>query len=300
MDAQLDEFAFIESDAARVGLTSTVPTVTRVFAGPIAALKFGDQPSEYTFLHGAGLNAHTFDPTILALGAAAISIDLPGHGKSDWRDDADYRPRAMTQAVGTAIESLTASPQHMVGQSLGALTAICVASANLSSVHSLTLVDITPGVEPSDGGAAIREFIGGQSSFESVEEIIERAIRYQIGSDPVSLRRGITLNTRVRGDGRLEWTHHLAHLADEPSTNSVFSEDRQIDYSGLWDDLDRIIDAGIKVALVRGESGMVPRRLEQQWIDRLPTSPVFTLPTGHNVQEQAPRELAEIISEFTK
>ena len=300
MDAQHDEFAFIKSDAARVGLTAATPAVTRVSAGPVAALKFGDEPSKYTFLHGAGLNAHTFDPTILALGDPAISIDLPGHGKSDWRDDADYRPRTMTQVVSAAIESLTASPQHVVGQSLGALTAICVASANLNLVQSLTLVDITPGVEPSDGGAAIREFIGGQTSFESVEEIIDRAIKYRIGSDPVSLRRGITLNTRVRDDGRLEWTHHLAHLADSPGTSNVFSEDRQSDYSSLWDDLDQIIDAGIKVALVRGESGMVPQRLEQQWINRLPSSPVFTLPTGHNVQEQAPLELAEIISEFTE
>lgn len=300
MDARGDEFAFIASDAARVGLTAATPTVTRVFAGAVAALKFGDGPSNYTFLHGAGLNAHTFDPTILALGAPSISIDLPGHGKSDWRDDADYRPRTITQAVGAAIESLTTSPQHLVGQSLGALTAICVASANVSSVQSLTLVDITPGVEPSDGGAAIKEFIGGQSSFESVEEIIDRAIRYQIGSDPVSLRRGITLNTRVRGDGRLEWTHHLAHLAESPNNSSVFSEDRQSDYASLWDDLNHILDAGIQVALVRGESGMVPERLEQQWNERMPSSPVFTLPTGHNVQEQAPRELAEIISEFTK
>ena len=44
----------------------------------VSALAYGDAPPVVTFLHGAGLNAHTWDTTVLALGLPALAVDLPG------------------------------------------------------------------------------------------------------------------------------------------------------------------------------------------------------------------------------
>jgi len=80
-----------------------------------------------TFLHGAGLNAHTWDTTVLGLGLPALAIDLPGHGDSSWRSDAAYVARVLAPDVAVGMDAWTDGPQLLVGQSLGGLTAAAVA-----------------------------------------------------------------------------------------------------------------------------------------------------------------------------
>ncbi len=96
----VNEFSFLAEQAAEIG--GAVPPVRRLThtlpdGRTVSALQFGRTgdassgefaPPEVTLLHGAGLNAHTWDTTILALGLPALALDLPGHGDSSWRDDA--------------------------------------------------------------------------------------------------------------------------------------------------------------------------------------------------------------------
>ena len=69
----------------------------------VSALVWGDGPAEsveLVFVHGGSQNAHTWDTTIMAMGCpAALAVDLPGHGHSDWRDDGDYGPKLNAAAV---------------------------------------------------------------------------------------------------------------------------------------------------------------------------------------------------------
>jgi pimeloyl-ACP methyl ester carboxylesterase len=165
-------------------------------------------------------------------------------------------------------------------------------------VRHLVLLDITPGVTPDDGGAAVRDFISGQQRFTSVDEIIDRAIAFNIGHDRETLRRGVTLNTRIREDGTLEWTHHLAHLLAQPSEatpGSPFTSGDNRGYESLWADALTIADRGIPITLIRGDTGMVSDELVREWHLHLPASTVHTLNAGHNVQEHNPRELAALL-----
>ena len=105
-----DEFRFLPSDAQRVGRTTPTPAVERISTPvgggrQLSGLRFGspDAP-QFDMLHGAGLNAHSFDPALLALDEPALSLDLPGHGRSDWRADADYRPDHLAAGVVPALE----------------------------------------------------------------------------------------------------------------------------------------------------------------------------------------------------
>ncbi|MFC4223073.1 alpha/beta fold hydrolase [Lysinibacter cavernae] len=291
-----DEFSFLPGDAARVG-AGRVPNVSRVSTADntVSALRYGDGRPEVTWLHGAGLNAHTFDPTIIATALPAVSIDLPGHGDSTWRDDADYRPSTIAPSIAAAIAEFAGqgNPQILVGHSLGGLSAAIVAAEHPERVTSLVMIDITPGITPASGSEAVREFIAGQPDFVDVEEIVDRAIRFGIGHDRDVLRRGVFLNTRQRPDGRVIFKHHLAKLASlGQSKGGTPLEAADPGYSPIWEALERI---SVPVTLVRATAGFVSEDDAEEFIRRVPTASVVTIESGHNVQEHAPVELAAVI-----
>src|SRR5690606_34891630 len=196
-------------------------------------LCFGSNSPTVTYLHGAGLNAHTWDTTALLLGEPALAIDLAGHGDSSWRADADYSPRVLAADVAAALDAWTAQPQVLVGHSLGGLTATALAASRPDLIRAVIIVDITPGIDTSAAPRVLREFYSGATHFASRDEVVERALAFGFGGARTDTERGVFFNTRVRPDGRVEWKHHFAHLAGQtldahapgtPSTPSQRSE----------------------------------------------------------------------------
>ena len=55
---------------------------------------------------------------------------------------------------------------------------------------------------------------------------------------------------------------------------------------------------GIPVLLVRATQGFLTDALEAEFIARVPSSSVVRIDAGHNIQEQAPVELAAVVSGF--
>ena len=292
------EFRFLASDAARAGHTGTLPRVERITlpggeGRTVSGLRFGAPaaPALVT-LHGAGLNAHSFDPTLLALDTPALSIDLPGHGRSDWRADADYRPDNLATDIANALESVAAAssapPVQLIGHSLGGLTAALVAAALPELVGSVVLIDITPGVSPGGDAGSVAEFITGQREYDTIDEIVDRAIAFGIGSNREALTRGVALNTRRRPDGKLEWTHHLAHLDGLPSQG-----DDPFPFAQVWGSLQSL---DMPITLIRAAHGILSDALIAEWHEQLPTAQVVTLAGPHNLHEAAPRELARALA----
>src|SRR5436190_22740339 len=132
-DGAYDEFGFLADNAAESGLPfERSPMVRReslnVGEGrSLSALVWGEQEPELVLLHGGAQNAHTWDTVALALARPVLAIDLPGHGRSDWRDDHDYSPVTSAEAVATVMAQLAPHAALLVGMSLGGLTAIRVA-----------------------------------------------------------------------------------------------------------------------------------------------------------------------------
>ena len=111
--AGLSEFSLLSENAEQAGFTGPLPEVERVETdtanGRISALRFGRTPPRIVFLHGGGQNAHTWDTVIVGLGEPALSVDLPGHGHSGWREDGDYSPRNNADAVAAGPGAMRAA-----------------------------------------------------------------------------------------------------------------------------------------------------------------------------------------------
>ncbi|WP_169581596.1 alpha/beta hydrolase [Microbacterium thalassium] len=301
------EFSFLPEQAADAGIDRPLPrgerlTLTLPDGRTLSALRWTPDGAAaspaVTLLHGAGLNAHTWDTTVLALGLPVLAIDLPGHGDSSWRDDFAYVARVLAPDVALGIEAWTDRPQVLVGQSLGGLTAAAVAASRPDLVRELVVIDITPGVDPNAGPTQIREFFAGPTDWASRDELVDRALAFGLGGGTRrKAERGVFFNSRIRPDGRVEWKHHFAHLAaaaaaaraSAPTAPPQDAVSAVLGESG-WEDL-----AGVEapVTLIRGERGYVTEADAAEFARRLPEASVLALPSGHNVQEDAPIDLGE-------
>lgn len=306
----IDEFSFLPEQAADAGVEGPLPLGERLSlqlpdGRTLSALRYvpatGSAGPAVTFLHGAGLNAHTWDTTILALGLPALAIDLPGHGDSSWRDDIAYVARVLAPDVAAGIDAWTDGPQLLVGQSLGGLTAAAVAASRPDLVSELVVIDITPGIDSNAGPTQIRDFFAGPTDWATRDELVERALAFGLGGSRKAAERGVYLNSRIRPDGRVEWKHHFAHLAAAmsaapPSAAPAESQDALAAVLGEagWEDLAAVT---APLTLLRGDHGYVTEADAAQFQDRVPTASVLTVPAGHNVQEDVPVDLGRLLRE---
>ncbi|PRB64855.1 alpha/beta hydrolase [Microbacterium sp. MYb45] len=294
----ISEFSYLPAQAEALGVP--LPEVERLTlpladGRSVSALRFGGAEPQVTLLHGAGLNAHTWDTTSLALQRPLLAIDLAGHGDSSWRDDVDYTPRTLARDVAEALDAWTSQPQVVVGQSLGGLTGAALAASRPDLVSELVIVDITPGIDVTAGPAALREFYAGPTDFASRDELVDKAMSLGFGGSRPETERGVFLNTRVRPDGRVEWKHHFAHLAaqalaaHDPGSATAPS----VLHETGWDDLSGV---SAPITLVRAARGFVSETDAADFQQRVPEARVVTLDATHNVQETAPVELAGLIA----
>ena len=107
-----DEFAYFADNASEVGLPYPAPPeVERVSVGvapgqALSGLRWGTGAPELVLLHGGAQNAHTWDTVALALDRPLLALDLPGHGRSDWRADRGTgRPRMLPRSRSRCASS---------------------------------------------------------------------------------------------------------------------------------------------------------------------------------------------------
>jgi len=193
----------------------------------------GKQP--VLFLHGGGLTAHTWDLVCLALRPdyRCLALDLRGHGDSEWSPEMDYGIEAHRDDVGALIEHLGLERLVLVGMSLGGLTALSYAGRHAARLGALVVVDVGPEAR-QEGARRIAEFIAAPAEFESIDEVIERALSFNPRRDAKLLRRSLQHNLRRLPSGKLTWKHDRRHRAKFDAEE--WARRRQ----GLWDEIPRI------------------------------------------------------------
>jgi len=130
----------------------------------------GEEPA-VLLVHGLAGSASELLPTARALaGRAVILVDQRGHGRSTRRPE-DRSREAFVADVVEVIEREASGPVDLVGQSMGAHTAMLVAAARPDLVRRMVLLEGDQGSgAPADHEALGAFFAGWEAPFATREE----------------------------------------------------------------------------------------------------------------------------------
>lgn len=163
--------------------------------------------SPILFLHGGGQTRQSWGNAIRQAGARgfrAYSLDLRGHGESDWAPDGDYAIGRFADDICAVVRALE-QPPVLVGASLGGIASLLVAAYPPPAVSGLVLVDIAVRIDTA-GTREIGDFMmSAPDGFASLEEAADAVSAYLPHRPRPSDPSGLMRNLRRRENGRLYW-----------------------------------------------------------------------------------------------
>jgi len=188
-----------------------VRTITIEGAGGLllTADEDGDPAGDpVVLLHGGGQTRHAWGTTLAAVAAHGfhgLSVDLRGHGESQWDPDGNYTIDGFAADVA-AIATSFDRPPALVGASLGGISSlVAIGEATEPIARSLVLVDVAHRLEPA-GVQRIGAFMTGNlDGFASLEEVADVIAAYNPHRPRPKDLSGLRKNLRQRPDGRWVW-----------------------------------------------------------------------------------------------
>ncbi|MHB2264919.1 alpha/beta fold hydrolase [Aliihoeflea sp. PC F10.4] len=227
----------------------------------------GGQP--VLLLHGGGQTRHAWQRTAEHLaekGKRAITLDIRGHGESDWVPSGNYTFLHYAEDLRTLIVDLErrfGERPAIVGASLGGLASLLAESRFGPLIDSLVLVDIVPQMNPA-GVARIIGFMGSrlEDGFGSLEEAADEIAAYLPNRRRPRSLDGLGKNLRLGEDGRFRWHWDPAFVRGETS----------IDTNGealLTGVLEKLPELDLPILLVRGmQSELVDEAAARSFVAR--------------------------------
>lgn len=169
-------------------------------------------------LHGGGQTRHAWGDTWTILAGyryRAITVDLRGHGDSDWASDGDYSPSAIAKDV-RELTRWTGGAPAIVGASLGGQAALLAVGEGGAACSALVLVDVTPRVDPA-GARRVLDFMRARpEGFASLDEAADAVAAYLPHRRRPVDHAGLSRNLRRAGDRfRWHWDPVLVHQPEQ-------------------------------------------------------------------------------------
>jgi pimeloyl-ACP methyl ester carboxylesterase len=248
-------------------------------------------------LHGGGQTRHAWGTAARALaksGRRAYSVDLRGHGHSDWSPDGVYGLGRFAADVETIASGLYAKPV-LVGASLGGLSSmVAIGESEDPIATALVLVDVAPRVE-REGGQKIGAFKrAGMRGFDSLEEAADSISVFLPHRPRPKDLSGLEKNLRRRGDGRWYWHWDPRFIANQEGVDGQEGLVRH----------DRLCEAArhvtVPTLLVRGRmSDIVSDESVRELQDLIPHAEVVGVAgAGHMVAGDKNDAFNEAVIEF--
>jgi esterase len=244
------------------------------------------------FLHGGGLNAHTWDVVCLMLRDRyrCLALDQRGHGDSEWSPGLDYGWHSHLRDIEGFAAHFKLRRPVVVGQSMGGMNAIGYAARHSAEMAGLVVVDVGPEINAA-GGARIRDFIAAPE-LDSPEEFLERAVKFNPLRDPRILRRSLYYNLRQLGNGKWSWKHDTRRAGEGWNEETVARRTEE-----LWKAVAQI---RCPTLVVRGAlSDLISDEQAGKFAKALHNGRLVKVEkAGHNVQGDNPAGLLAVLRPF--
>lgn len=249
----------------------TVFKVSSIGGVQIVADRLGDLTAPaVVFLHGGGQTRRSWGraaAAVAARGWQAVTVDLRGHGESDWSNDGDYRVTTFAGDILRVLHELPPRPV-IVGASLGGFTAMLLAGELApDTVRAVVLVDIVPNMNQS-GASRIHDFMAErmESGFDSLDEVADMIQQYNPHRPRPTDLDGLRTNLRRR-EGRWFW-HWDPQFIDGTAASPPI-EVTEVDRMNAA--VATILGMGVPMLLVRGQvSDLVTQESADEFLDRFP------------------------------
>jgi pimeloyl-ACP methyl ester carboxylesterase len=246
------------------------------------------------FLHGGGLNAHTWDLVCLSLrnDYHCLALDLRGHGDSEWSPQGDYAIASHVTDVAAFVDHVGLSDFVIIGMSLGGITAVGYSALYSDKLAALVVVDVGPEVQRA-GHQKIRDFVVDTAVLNSIDDFIEKAISFNPRRDPRLLRRSLLYNLRPTPDGKWMRKNDTRHMGQRTIDATIEDARRQ------WLGLSAI---SCPTLVVRGaDSDVLGAREAVELAKAFRDGRWVEVPNaGHTVQGDNPRGLIEVLRPFLR
>jgi pimeloyl-ACP methyl ester carboxylesterase len=251
------------------------------------------------FLHGGGQTRRSWGRAAAAVaerGWQAVTVDLRGHGESDWSNEGDYRVVSFAGDIQEVLRQLPPEPV-LVGASLGGFTSMLLAGEIAPGIASaVVLVDIVPNMDPS-GANRIHAFMADRvaSGFDSLDEVADMIAEYNPHRPRPTDLDGLRTNLRRRGD-RWYWHWDPQFI----SGTSPFPPFEVTDTDRLHAAIEAILRSDVPMLLVRGQmSDLVSQERADQFLARFPQVEfVDVRGAGHMVAGDRNDVFAQAILDF--
>lgn len=251
-------------------------------------------------LHGGGQTRHAWDETarrIASEGMRAVTVDLRGHGQSEWVESQNYRFGdfgADAAAIFRQVAEMFHTAPSAVGASLGGLSSLTAETRFGRLLESLVLVDVTPRLDPQ-GVAKVQGFMSARLSegFASLEEAAAAIAAYMPHRKRPATLDGLRKNLRLGEDGRYRWHWDPALFAGPSSLES--------DGAQLRDELMAALpNLHLPMLLVRGmQSELVHEEYAREFVELAPSASYVDVGgAGHMVAGDRNDVFCQAILEF--
>jgi esterase len=245
------------------------------------------------FLHGAALNAHTWDVVCLTLRQQyhCHAVDQRGHGESAWAEDADYSREAHCGDLEAFVQQLGLDQFVLVGHSMGGFNAFNYAFRHSPRLAALVLVDAGPSML-GKGARKIVDFVSQTAELDSLDEVMQKAIEFNPRRNPQLLRRSLLHNFRQKPDGKWVrksdlrmWHANMNREYDRERLKERFQQTGRVQCPTL------IVRGGLSDVFTAEDGQNLAREFPNGHYAQVGEA-------GHTVQGDNPRVLAEVLSRF--
>jgi pimeloyl-ACP methyl ester carboxylesterase len=183
-------------------------------------------------VHGAAAHAHWFDYVAPGLtpNHHVRSLDLRGHGDSDWAEQQTYSFKTYAEDVNAVVEKLDLRDFVLVGHSMGGSVSLLYAATFPGRVGRLIVIDSIM-LMPMERIMQMRAF-GARpaSSYATQEELVAR---YRLSPPETHIAAPDVIHRMAMHSGRQGPDGRWQHKADR----RVYANSQQIAGVPLWENI---------------------------------------------------------------